>query len=137
MTVRTNITAQKDHPLPEEACLIEQAGSGSAEAFAKLYDAYVERVSRYIYFRVSDENDIEDRVSQVFVKAWENVERYKMGNSPFVAWLHTIARTLVIDHYRTKRNNLPLEEAMALPSDMEMPDEQAQTNFDLEALRDA
>jgi RNA polymerase sigma-70 factor (ECF subfamily) len=137
MTVRTNTTAQKDPPLPEEACLIEQAKSGSPEAFAKLYDACVERVSRYIYFRVSDENDMEDLVSQVFLKAWENLERYKMGSSPFVAWLYTIARNLVIDHYRTKRKNLPLEEAMALPSDMEMPDEQVQTNFDLEALRDA
>jgi RNA polymerase sigma-70 factor, ECF subfamily len=137
MTVRSIQTAYKDPPLLEEAQLIDEAKSGDPQAFAKLYDAYVERVSRYIYFRVSEELDMEDLVSQVFLKAWENLDRYKIGTSPFIAWLYTIARNLVIDHYRTKKDVLPLEEAIALPSDMEMPDEEAQTRFDLQAMRDA
>ncbi len=137
MTVKNNSTAPKGPSLPEEAYLVDQAKSGNAEAFAKLYDAYVERVSRYVYFRVAADCDVEDLVSQVFLKAWENLERYKMGSSPFAAWLYTIARNLVIDHYRTKKDTLPLEDVLALPADMELPDEQVQTRFDLEALRDA
>jgi RNA polymerase sigma-70 factor (ECF subfamily) len=137
MTVRSIQRTYKDPPLLEEAGLIDEAKSGDPEAFAKLYDAYVERVSRYVYFRVSEELDMEDLVSQVFLKAWENLDRYKIGSSPFIAWLYTIARNLVIDHYRTKKDSLPLEEAIALPSDMEMPDEEAQTHFDLQAMRDA
>src|SRR4030095_11386863 len=137
MTVRNFLVTRKDPPLPEEAWLIDEAKSGDPDAFAKLYDVYVERVSRYIYFRVSEEFDMEDLVSQVFLKAWENLDRYKIGTSPFIAWLYTIARNLVIDHYRTKKATLPLEEAIALPSDMEMPDEEAQTRFDLQAMRDA
>jgi len=137
MTVRNIQTAHKDPPLPEEARLVDQAKSGNPEAFARLYDAYVERVTRYVYFRVSEAIDTEDLVSQVFLKAWENLDRYKMGSSPFIAWLYTIARNLVIDHYRTKKDALPLEEAIAFPSDMEMPDEEAQTRFDLQAMRDA
>jgi RNA polymerase sigma-70 factor, ECF subfamily len=136
MTVRTARTAQHDPPVLEEARLVDQAKSGNPEAFANLYDAYVERVSRYIYFRVAEDCDMEDLVSQVFLKAWENLDRYKPGTSPFIAWLYTIARNLVIDHYRTKKNNLPLEEAISLPSDLELPDETAQTRFDLEAMRD-
>ena len=137
MTVRSIQATYKDPPLLEEARLIDEAKSGNPEAFAKLYDAYVERVSRYIYFRVSEAIDTEDLVSQVFLKAWENLDRYKIGGSPFMAWLYTIARNLVIDHYRTKKDVLPLEEAIALPSDMEMPDEEAQMRFDLQAMRDA
>jgi RNA polymerase sigma-70 factor (ECF subfamily) len=137
MTVRSIQTAYKDPPLLEEAQLIDEAKSGDPQAFARLYDAYVERVSRYIYFRVSEAIDTEDLVSQVFLKAWENLDRYKIGTSPFIAWLYTIARNLVIDHYRTKKDVLPLEEAVAFPSDMEMPDEEAQTRFDLQAMRDA
>ena len=136
MTVRDTQATHKYPPLPEEARLVNQAKAGDPQAFARLYDAYVERVSRYIYFRVSEANDTEDLVSQVFLKAWENLDRYKPGASPFVAWLYTIARNLVIDHYRTKKNTLPLEEAIALPSDMEMPDAEAQMRFDLEAMRD-
>jgi RNA polymerase sigma-70 factor (ECF subfamily) len=137
MTVRTIQTTYKDSSLPEEAHFVNRAKSGDPEAFARLYDAYVERVTRYIYFRVSEERDTEDLVAQVFLKAWENLDRYTVGGSPFIAWLYTIARNLVIDHYRTKKNVLPLEEAIAMPSDMEMPDEEAQTRFDLQAMRDA
>ncbi len=137
MTVRNISIDRQGPPLPEEARLVDQAKSGDTEAFAELYDAYVERVSRYIYFRVSEDIDMEDLVSQVFLKAWENLSHYKAGNSPFVAWLYTIARNLVIDHYRTKRETLPLEEALVLASDMGMPDEEAQTRSDLEALREA
>ena len=136
MTVRNDRTAHQYPPVLEEARLVEQAKSGNPEAFAKLYDAYVERVARYIYFRVSDDCDMEDLVSQVFLKAWENLDRYKMGNSPFIAWLYTIARNLVIDHYRTKKKDLSLDEAIAVPSDLALPDETAQTHFDLEAMRD-
>jgi RNA polymerase sigma-70 factor (ECF subfamily) len=137
MNVRHNHTPHQDPPLPEEAHLVSEAKSGNPEAFAKLYDAYVERVSRYIYFRVSEDCDMEDLVSQVFLKAWENLDRYKMGNSPFIAWLFTIARNLVIDHYRTRKNMLPLEQAIAFPSDLQMPEEEAQMHFDLEAMRDS
>jgi RNA polymerase sigma-70 factor (ECF subfamily) len=137
MNVRSILRARNDSPRTEEACLVEQARAGDPEAFAKLYDAYVERVTRYIYFRVSEERDTEDLVSQVFLKAWEHLDRYKNGSSPFIAWLYTIARNLVIDHYRTKKDNLPLEEAIAFPSDLELPDEEAQIHFDLEAMRDS
>ena len=137
MTVRSIQRTRKDSPLSEETCLVDQARAGDPEAFAKLYDAYVERVTRYIYFRVSENRDTEDLVSQVFLKAWESLDRYKSGSSPFIAWLYTIARNLVIDHYRTKKDILPLEEAIATPSDMEMPDEEAQMHFDLEAMRDS
>ena len=123
-------------PLLDEAYLVDQAKSGDPQAFARLYDAYVERVSRYVYFRISEESDMEDLVSQVFLKAWENLHRFKPGSSPFIAWLYTIARNLVIDHYRTRRNMLPLDEAVDLPSDISMPDDEAQLRFDLEAMRD-
>ena len=137
MTVRTIRTAHVDSPLPEEAKLVHQAKSGDSEAFAQLYDAYVERVYRYIIFRVSEDMTTEDLVSQVFLKAWQNLDRYKMGSSPFIAWLYTIARNLVIDHYRSRKDMLPLEEAAALPSDRQTPDEEAQMHFDLQAMRDA
>jgi RNA polymerase sigma-70 factor, ECF subfamily len=137
MTVRTIRTAPVDPPLVDEAPLVHQARSGDSEAFARLYDAYIERVYRYIYFRVSDDDATEDLVSQVFLKAWENLGRYKTGSSPFIAWLYTIARNLVIDYYRTKKDILPLEEVVALPSDIQSPDDEAQTHFDLEAMRDA
>jgi len=136
MTVRTDRTSPPASPLPDEAKLVQQAKSGDSEAFAQLYDAYVERVYRYILFRVSEDETTEDLVSQVFLKAWQSLDRYKLGSSPFIAWLYTIARNLVIDFYRAKKDFLPLEKARALPSDMQSPDQEVEARFDLEAMRD-
>jgi RNA polymerase sigma-70 factor (ECF subfamily) len=137
MTVRNSQTIQAHPPLLDEARLVARAKAGDRQAFARLYDAYVERVSRYVFFRVSEQTDMEDLVSQVFLKAWEHLDRYQPGSSPFIAWLYTIARNLVIDHYRTKKDVLPLEEAIAFPSDIDMPDEETELRFDLQAMRDA
>jgi len=101
-----------------------------------LYDAYVERVYHYIYYRVTDEMTAEDIASQVFLKAWENLDRYQIGKSPFIAWLYTIARNQVIDHYRTFKETVELDEALYLADDHK-PDEEVQTTFDIEVIRDA
>ena len=129
-------TTRTDPPLPEEVRLLHQAKSGDREAFASLYDAYVERVYHYIYYRVSDEMTAEDIASQVFLKAWENLGRYQIGKSPFIAWLYTIARNQVIDHYRTFKETVQLDDAIQLADD-HRPDEEVQATFDIEVIRDA
>ncbi|MCB0180374.1 MAG: sigma-70 family RNA polymerase sigma factor, partial [Anaerolineae bacterium] len=106
--------------LPESASqeieLIRQATSGDANAFAGLYDAYVDEVYRFILHRVGNKQTAEDLTSQVFLKAWDNLGRYTMRGLPFGAWLFRIARNTVIDHYRTYKDALPLEaEAMTKP----------------------
>jgi RNA polymerase sigma-70 factor (ECF subfamily) len=137
MNVRYNTTARSEPPLQDEARLIKQAKSGNSEAFAKLYDAYLERVYRYIYFRVSDDALTEDLTSQVFLKAWENLDRYKIDSSPYIAWLYTVARNLVIDHYRTKKESLPLDDITPLASEDQTPLEEVEVRFSLQAMRDS
>lgn len=98
-----------NHALQDESSLVEQAKSGDAAAFGRLYDALGDRVYRYIFFRVGDEQTAEDLTSQVFLKAWEDLRRYR-PTGPFAAWLYTIARNTVIDHYRTRRSTVSLDE---------------------------
>ena len=50
----------------------------------------------------------------VFLKAWENLKTFRIGRSPFAAWLHRIAHNAVIDHYRTRKTVVSLEEAAPL-----------------------
>lgn len=134
--MRAQSTARLDLPLPGEAHLVRQAISGDSEAFAQLYDAYIARVYRYIYFRVTDDHAAEDLTSQVFLKAWESLDRYQMSSSPFVAWLYTIAKNLVIDYYRTKKESVPLEDVHTVTSH-ETPVDEVESRFDLQAMRDA
>ena len=44
-----------------------RAGKGDAAAFGALYDRYVEAVYRYVFYRVRNDADAEDLVSDVFM----------------------------------------------------------------------
>jgi len=135
--VNTHHPSHTSDPLPDERRLVRKAKSGDSDAFARIYDAYVERVYRYIYFRVTDDAAAEDLTSQVFLKAWESLDRYQIGSSPYIAWLYTIARNLVIDHYRTNKETVNLEDAVHLTADGPSPDDEVQGRFELQAMRDA
>lgn len=130
-------TGSSNGPLPDETRLVKLAKSGDSEAFGTLYDGYFERIYRYVYFRVAEEQTAEDLASQVFLKAWENLGRYKPTGAPFLAWLYTIARNSVIDHYRTRKETVALNDALGLASDGPTPNEQAELHFETESLRDA
>jgi len=135
--VKATEATRSDSLLPEESRLVRQAKSGDADSFAQLYDAYVERVYRYVYFRVSDDQTAEDITSQVFLKAWEHLNRFEFDGAPFLAWLYTIARNQVIDHYRTRKESVPLDKIASLPANGRTVDEQVEARFDLQAMRNA
>lgn len=123
-----------DQPVPEEASLILRAKSGDASAFGRLYDASLQRIYRYVFFRVTDAEVAEDLTSEVFLKAWENLHRYRPGG-PFVAWLYTIARNTVIDHYRTRKPSISLDQTV-IKQDPGL-DEKVDLQFEVETLQRA
>src|SRR6266481_3206633 len=96
-------------PVIDELELVRRSQTGDRAAFARLYDAYVERIYRYVYFRVADDQLAEDITSTVFLKGWEKLDSYQVGSSPFIAWLYRVAHNTVIDHYRTKKVSIPLD----------------------------
>lgn len=119
----SNSTNQSKQPLPDERQLVSEAKAGDSEAFGILYDAYVERIYRFVFFRVADEQTAEDITAQVFLRAWEKLGRYRIGNTPFLAWLYTIARNAVIDHYRTRKDSVALDDvAYSQPDHAESSD---------------
>ncbi len=123
-----------DRPGPDEASLIRRAKSGDANAFGRLYDASVQRIYRYVFFRVTDAEVAEDLTSEVFLKAWENLHRYRPGG-PFVAWLYTIARNTVIDHYRTRKASISLDQTV-IKHDPGL-DEKVDLQYEVETLQRA
>ena len=46
------------------------------ETFARLYEEYMPKVFRYIYYRVNNEQLTEDLTSSVFEKALVNFKKY-------------------------------------------------------------
>lgn len=71
------------------------------ETFGLFYDMYIDRIYRFVYFKVSVQEDVEDITSEVFLKFWE----YLRNNSQVKninALVYSIARNLIIDYYRKK-----------------------------------
>lgn len=92
----------------DEGRLVCLSQAGDAEMFGILYDRYINRIYRYIYYRVADGDMADDLTSVVFLKVWENLPKYTAGKSPFIAWLYRIAHNAVIDHYRTRKVSVSL-----------------------------
>lgn len=89
----------------EEQRLIRSAQKGDADAFAALYRANVQKVFRYIFYRVNDSHVAEDLTGDVFMRALEGIGTYQDQGKPFIAWLYTIAHARVVDHYRKTRRH--------------------------------
>ena len=94
-----------------EEQLIEKAISGDKEAFGHLYDCYFLQIFKYLICRSDTQEDAEDMTETVFMKAWEHLPNFwgKKKKHDFRAWLFRIAHNTVIDHYRTRKQFLPLE----------------------------
>jgi RNA polymerase sigma-70 factor (TIGR02952 family) len=86
--------------------LVLRARSGESEAFGVLYDRYVDLVYRYVYYRVGLHAVAEDLTSETFLRALRRIAVFTWQGKDFGAWLVTIARNLVADHYKSSRYRL-------------------------------
>jgi len=86
--------------LKQERQLIQAAQRGNEQALGQLYDAYVDRIYRYILYRVNNAETAEDLTSDVFLRVVEGLPGYQDREIPFLAWLYRIAHARLVDHYR-------------------------------------
>jgi len=108
---------QKLFAFPEWV-LIHQAQKGNRDAFGKLYELYVEKIYRYIFFRVQqDKHTAEDITEIVFLRAWEKLHLLQTGS--FQAWIYTLARHAIVDHFRKHKNTVELHEQIATDDEEE------------------
>lgn len=103
-------TPHDDHD-PEATrlrALVDLAKEGDSEAFGQLYDHYVTGVFRFIYYRVGSQQLAEDLTSETFVRGLRAIQRFNWQGKDFGAWLTTIARNLVADHFKSSRSRLEI-----------------------------
>jgi len=112
----SHATTQTAAEMAQEAlkALVMRAKSGDAEAFGELYDRYVTLVYRYVYYRVGGQALAEDLTSETFVRALRRVRTFTWQGKDFGAWLVTIARNLVADHFKSGRYRLEITTAELL-----------------------
>ena len=101
--------------LKEKFLLFRIRAKKDPEAFGAVYDAYVKQIYRFIYFKVSTAEQAEDLTSEAFLKAWQYLKE-KRDVPNLQALLYSVARSVVIDHYRAtvcERGTVSLDETIA------------------------
>lgn len=74
----------------------------SREAFNYLYDSYASALFGIIYKVINNEATAEDVLQEVFVKIWNNVDKYDNKKGRLYTWMLNIARNAAIDKLRSK-----------------------------------
>lgn len=98
---------------PDVIDLVDRAKDGSSAAFAELYDRYVDRVYGFVHRRVGNRELAEDLTADVFTRALRRIDGYTHQGADPIAWLLTIARNRVHDHFRSARFRLEQLDAEA------------------------
>lgn len=80
---------------------MERYKNGSMEAFEALYDRHKGKVYGYLRKRVSNRFDRDEIQQNVFLKLHRSRHRYN-SSFPFLPWLFTICRNVLIDFMRSK-----------------------------------
>ena len=114
--------------------LVAAAQQGDPEAFGALFDRFYGPVYRYVAARVGRPSDAEDLAQLVFVKALEALPRYEARGIPFGGWLFRLARNVVIDHIRTRREHATLDVVAERPDSEDGPDELALLRQELDSV---
>ncbi|RAJ35326.1 RNA polymerase sigma-70 factor (ECF subfamily) [Kitasatospora sp. SolWspMP-SS2h] len=119
--------------------LVERAQNGESEAFGRLYDHYADTVYRYIYYRVGSRATAEDLTSETFLRALRRIGTFTWQGRDFGAWLVTIARNLVADHFKSSRFRLEVTTGEMLDSNEceRSPEESVLESLSNAALLDA
>ena len=72
--------------------------------FAKAYRRYAQPIYRFMYWQTRDPVLSEDLTSAVFERSWRARASFNGGSRQ--AWLYRIARNLLTDHWRKKKELL-------------------------------
>jgi len=99
--------------------LVERAQAGDAYAFGLIWDRYMDTVFRFAYFRVGNRQLAEDITSDTFLRAFKRIGSFAWQGRDLGAWLVTIARNLVADHFKSGRYRLEVTVGDMLDADKE------------------
>jgi RNA polymerase sigma-70 factor (ECF subfamily) len=121
----------------DETSLVERAKRNDQQAFTELYEAYFDKIYRYVVVKIGDRTEAEDITQQVFLKAIQSISSFKWKGAPFSAWLYRIAHNLIVDYYRKQEKR-----AATLQDDVQVaggddPQERAERKIDMEQVLSA
>jgi RNA polymerase sigma-70 factor (ECF subfamily) len=86
-----------------ESDLLRRCQQGDEAAWRELVSRYTRRVFSLAYRFTGRVDEAEDLTQEVFVKVYQQLDRFAETEGSFPAWLMTVARNRAIDNYRRRK----------------------------------
>lgn len=132
------VMEQNNSPLRDEELLVQRAQKQDSEALAQIYEAYFDKIYRYLVVRVRNETEAEDLTQQVFMKVLQSISTYKSKGVPFSSWIYRIAHNQMVDFMRQQNKKSTVDiEGMQLPYEGHDPQQVIEEQIDVEELKKA
>ena len=90
-------------PAPEDRELVESARGGDSAAFEEIVRRKTGKVYGLCYRVISNSEDAKDIAQLVFLKLWENLDKYDASYA-FDTWLYRMTMNVAIDFMRGKQS---------------------------------
>jgi RNA polymerase sigma-70 factor (ECF subfamily) len=123
---------------PSDAPLLDRIARGDADALGALYDRHASRVLGLTSRILSDRDEAEDVLQEVFLQVWRAPARFDASRGSVLTWLLVVARSRAIDRLRALRRrgrdrHVDIAAVdVAAPGD---PERETQTSHDADGVR--
>lgn len=118
---RVDVNRVTDNLLNDADISLARAAGLDRQAFLELYDRYVESIEHFVAARTGS-SEVEDLVSATFMRALANIHTYRADRGSIGAWLFTIARHVVVDHYRDRARSISPQPVVAISPEQPGPE---------------
>lgn len=69
----------------------------------QIYIEYVDKVRRYVKGKIQNQQEVEDLVSSIFVKVYQNISSFDRKKASISTWIYIITRNTVIDYFKAHK----------------------------------
>jgi RNA polymerase sigma-70 factor, ECF subfamily len=83
--------------------LVRRCLAGEAAAWEEIVRLHSRRIYNLCYRFTSSGDDAQDLTQEVFVKVYRTLGSYDVEKGAFPTWLTTLARNLLVDHFRRSK----------------------------------
>jgi RNA polymerase sigma-70 factor (ECF subfamily) len=99
------------------AALVRRCVAGDAAAWEEIVRQYHRRIYNVCYRFAGSAEDAEDLSQEVFIKMYRTLSTYDAGRGSFTTWVTTVARNLLVDHFRKTKQDRLTDSLDATPAD--------------------
>ncbi|HUQ50023.1 MAG TPA: sigma-70 family RNA polymerase sigma factor [Terriglobales bacterium] len=85
------------------AGLVKRCLAGDSSAWEEIVRSHNRRIYNICYRFTNSPDDAEDLTQEVFIKIYRTLSSYDLDKGAFTTWTTTVARNLLVDHFRKNK----------------------------------